>query len=308
MAWTVEDILKVFEESDSDEEEPPLIINEKINQKKKQVDQYLLESLNDIDHNNLPDGQIHFPRKSLWPQQKAECPAGYSSLQSTEMSSYGINDETEETEETTLEQETNGERDKIDIEKPEYTYIAMIMMALHQSPDKRLTRHGIIEFFMKNFPDKCKKKGWEENISNTLAQNKCFIKIPIHFDDLGYGNYWMIDPTCDDRDIVTITSRRTYTRFSDCQIKILKAFFEKNAYPKDEDFDYLTKLLRLPRKVIAVWFQNARQKCRMVTAQASTNLGVQGEVVGVTEWQCDGVTKRDGVTAYSEDTKDKDRD
>ena len=46
MAWTVEDILKVFEESDSDEEEPRLIINENINQKNKPVDQNLLENLN----------------------------------------------------------------------------------------------------------------------------------------------------------------------------------------------------------------------------------------------------------------------
>lgn len=58
--------------------------------------------------------------------------------------------------------------------------------------------------------------------------------------------------------------RANRTRFTDYQIKVLQEFFETNAYPKDDDLEYLSKLLNLSPRVIVVWFQNARQKARKV--------------------------------------------
>lgn len=58
--------------------------------------------------------------------------------------------------------------------------------------------------------------------------------------------------------------RANRTRFTDYQIKVLQEFFENNAYPKDDDLEYLSKLLQLSPRVIVVWFQNARQKARKV--------------------------------------------
>ncbi|CAG2100203.1 unnamed protein product, partial [Medioppia subpectinata] len=58
--------------------------------------------------------------------------------------------------------------------------------------------------------------------------------------------------------------RANRTRFTDYQIKVLQEFFESNAYPKDDDLEYLSKLLNLSPRVIVVWFQNARQKARKV--------------------------------------------
>lgn len=58
--------------------------------------------------------------------------------------------------------------------------------------------------------------------------------------------------------------RANRTRFTDYQIKVLQEFFENNAYPKDDDLEYLSKLLSLSPRVIVVWFQNARQKARKV--------------------------------------------
>ena len=45
---------------------------------------------------------------------------------------------------------------------------------------------------------------------------------------------------------------------------MLQEFFENNAYPKDDDLEYLSKLLGLSPRVIVVWFQNARQKARKI--------------------------------------------
>lgn len=62
----------------------------------------------------------------------------------------------------------------------------------------------------------------------------------------------------------TSGKRANRTRFTDYQIKVLQEFFESNAYPKDDDLEYLSKLLNLSPRVIVVWFQNARQKARKV--------------------------------------------
>ena len=63
---------------------------------------------------------------------------------------------------------------------------------------------------------------------------------------------------------VSSGKRANRTRFTDYQIKVLQEFFENNAYPKDDDLEYLSKLLNLSPRVIVVWFQNARQKARKV--------------------------------------------
>ncbi|WKX92831.1 hypothetical protein Q1695_010679 [Nippostrongylus brasiliensis] len=58
--------------------------------------------------------------------------------------------------------------------------------------------------------------------------------------------------------------RANRTRFTDYQLRTLQQFFDKQAYPKDDDLEVLSKKLQLSPRVIVVWFQNARQKARKI--------------------------------------------
>ena len=74
--------------------------------------------------------------------------------------------------------------------------------------------------------------------------------------------------------------RASRTHFSDEQVRTLQEHFERNAYPRDDELESLSRRLGLSARVIVVWFQNARQKARRTYENHSSAAGGNGPLSG----------------------------
>ncbi|KAJ8302829.1 hypothetical protein KUTeg_019225 [Tegillarca granosa] len=83
-------------------------------------------------------------------------------------------------------------------EKPPYSYIALIVMAIQASPNKRCTLSEIYQFLQQRFPFfRGAYQGWKNSVRHNLSLNECFIKLPKGLGRPGKGHYWTIDPAAE---------------------------------------------------------------------------------------------------------------
>ncbi|VDN07403.1 unnamed protein product [Thelazia callipaeda] len=110
-------------------------------------------------------------------------------------------------------------------EKPPYSYVALITMAISASPERRMTLSQIYHYIDARFPyyrncDSKRRQGWQNSIRHNLSLNDCFIKKAR--DGVGpandrKGNFWTLSPDSSNMfDNGNFKRRRRMRRMTKC--------------------------------------------------------------------------------------------
>ncbi|XP_062550079.1 forkhead box protein F2 [Armigeres subalbatus] len=90
---------------------------------------------------------------------------------------------------------TNGGRRQ---EKPQLSYINMIVMAIKDSPHRRRTLSEIYKYLQSKYDFfNGEYNGWKNSVRHNLSLNECFKKLPKECGKPGKGHYWTIDASAE---------------------------------------------------------------------------------------------------------------
>ncbi|KAM6108909.1 uncharacterized protein FYW35_009989 [Pterocles gutturalis] len=88
-------------------------------------------------------------------------------------------------------------------QKPPYSYVALIAMAIRASPEQRLPLRSIYAYIAARFPYYRRgPKGWQNSVRHNLSLNPCFQRLPPRPGPPGVpsrrGGDWVLDPAFHD--------------------------------------------------------------------------------------------------------------
>jgi hypothetical protein len=70
-------------------------------------------------------------------------------------------------------------RNNVRNDKPPFSYIALIVMAIQSVPNKKMTLNEIYQYLQCNFPFfQNEYQGWKNSVRHNLSLNECFLKLP----------------------------------------------------------------------------------------------------------------------------------
>ncbi|KAM6046258.1 uncharacterized protein LJ206_018615 [Theristicus caerulescens] len=89
------------------------------------------------------------------------------------------------------------------LQKPPYSYVALIAMAIRASPEQRLPLSGIYAYIAGRFPYyRGGPKGWQNSVRHNLSLNPCFRRLPRRPAPAAApsrrGGDWALDPAFQD--------------------------------------------------------------------------------------------------------------
>ncbi|KAM6116683.1 uncharacterized protein FYN12_010843 [Phoenicopterus ruber ruber] len=87
------------------------------------------------------------------------------------------------------------------LQKPPYSYVALIAMAIRASPEQRLPLSGIYAYIAGRFPYyRGGPKGWQNSVRHNLSLNPCFRRLPRRGGPAAprRGGDWALDPAFQD--------------------------------------------------------------------------------------------------------------
>ncbi|KAM6402638.1 forkhead box protein L1-like [Rhynochetos jubatus] len=87
------------------------------------------------------------------------------------------------------------------LQKPPYSYVALIAMAIRASPEQRLPLSGIYAYIAGRFPYYRGARGWRNSVRHNLSLNPCFRRLPRRTGPTappGRGGDWVLDPAFQD--------------------------------------------------------------------------------------------------------------